>query len=45
MMDVHSRMVKYQTKIIDDDKHVFTIYDLHAGDNYKVLEIEYTRAK
>jgi roadblock/LC7 domain-containing protein len=43
MLDVHGRMVKYQTKIVSDDKHVFTIYDLHAGDNYKVMEITYTR--
>lgn len=45
MLDVRGRMVKYQTKIVDDDKHIFSIYDLHAGENYKALEIEYTRAK
>jgi hypothetical protein len=45
MMGFHGRMVKYRTKVIDDDHHVFTIYDLHAGDDYKAAEIEYTRAK
>lgn len=45
MIDVRGRTVKYLTKIIDDDKHVFAIYDLHAGEDYKPLEIEYTRAK
>ncbi|HKQ46780.1 MAG TPA: DUF1579 domain-containing protein [Phycisphaerae bacterium] len=45
MLDIRGRTVKYQTKIIDDDKHVFSIYDLHAAEDYKALEIEYTRAK
>jgi len=39
------RTVKYQTKYIDNDTHVFTIYDLAAGDNYKVVEVTYTRKK
>jgi len=43
MLDVHGRMVKYVTRIINDNKHVVEIYDLHAGDNYKVLEITYER--
>jgi hypothetical protein len=43
MLDVHGRMVKYVTRIISKDKHVFEIYDLHAGDDYKVLEITYER--
>jgi len=45
MLDITGRMVKYVTKIIDKDKHVFEIYDLHAGENYRVLEITYTRKK
>jgi hypothetical protein len=44
-MDVRGRLVKYQTKIIDENKHVFAIYDLHAGEGYKVIEVTYTRAK
>lgn len=45
MLKVYGRTVKYQTKIVDADKHVFTIYDLHASDDYKVIEMTYTRAK
>lgn len=45
MLGVVGRTVKYVTKIVDDDKHVFEIFDLHAGDDYKVLEIVYTRKK
>jgi len=43
MMNVHDRMLKMVTRIIDKDKHVMEMYDLHAGDNYKVMEITYTR--
>ena len=45
MLGIRGRMVKYVTRIISDDKHVFEIYDLHAGDDYKVVEVEYTRRK
>jgi hypothetical protein len=38
-------MVKYVTRIIDDDKHVMAMYDLHVGDDYKVMEVTYTRKK
>lgn len=44
-MNVIGRTVKYVTRIVDKDKHVFEIYDLHAGDNYKVIEITYVRKK
>lgn len=44
-LDMHARMVKYVTKIIDTDKRVFEIYDLAAGDKYKVIEVTYTRKK
>lgn len=43
MLDVSGRTVKYVTKIINEDKHVFQIIDLHAGEDYKVIEIVYTR--
>ena len=44
-LKVMGRTVKYVTRIVDNDKHVFEIIDLHAGDNYKVIEITYTRVK
>ncbi len=43
MLNVHGRLVKYVTRVINNDKHVFEMYDLHAGDDYKVMEIVYTR--
>ena len=45
MLGVVGRTVKYVTRIVDADKHVFEIIDLHAGDGYKVVEITYTRKK
>ena len=42
-MKVVGRTVKYVTKIIDKNSYVFSIIDLHAGDDYKVIEITYTR--
>jgi len=42
-LDVHGRMVKMVTRLVDKDKHVMEMYDLHAGDNFKVMEIVYTR--
>lgn len=44
MLDVIGRTVKYVTRIVSEDEHVFSIYDLHAGDDYKVLEITYKRS-
>ncbi len=43
MLDVSGRTVKYLIRIINEDKHVFEIIDLHAGDDYKVIEVVYTR--
>jgi len=43
MLGVVGRTVKYVTRVISKDKHVFEIFDLHAGDDYKVIEITYTR--
>jgi hypothetical protein len=37
------RMVKYETMIVNKDKHVFTIYDLAVGPEYKVIEVTYER--
>ena len=45
MLKVYGRTIKYVTKIVSPDKHVFSIYDLHAGDDYKVIEITYERKK
>jgi hypothetical protein len=39
------RTVKYEVRVQDADHHVFTIEDLHASANHKVLEISYTRKK
>lgn len=45
MMNVTGRYCRYITRIISDDKHIFEIHDLHAGENYKVIEIVYERKK
>jgi hypothetical protein len=45
MLDIGGRMVKYVTRIINQDKHVSEMIDLHARDDYKVVEIVYTRKK
>ncbi len=42
-LKMFGRMVKYVTTIVDEDTHIFQIYDLAAGDDYKVVEIEYKR--
>jgi len=44
-LDVVGRTVKYVTRIVDHDHYTFEIIDLHAGDDYKVIEIEYERVK
>ncbi len=45
MLDVVGRMVKCETTVVGPDAHTFAIYDLHAGGDYKVFEIAYTRVK
>jgi hypothetical protein len=45
LLGVHARTVKYVVKPKDDDHYTFEIYDLHAGDDYRVIEVEYTRRK
>jgi hypothetical protein len=42
-LGVTGRMVKYVTHVIGDDERLFEITDLHAGDDYKVVEITYRR--
>jgi hypothetical protein len=37
------QMLKTVIRVIDKDKHVFEMYNLSAGDNFKVMEITYTR--
>ncbi|MCB9849244.1 MAG: DUF1579 domain-containing protein [Phycisphaerales bacterium] len=44
-LKIVGRLVKYVMRIVDNDKHVFAMYDLHVGDDYKVMEITYTRKK
>ncbi|MBT8484190.1 MAG: DUF1579 domain-containing protein [Phycisphaerae bacterium] len=43
MLGVTGRMVKYETRIVDRNTHVVDIYDLHVGEEYKVIEITYRR--
>lgn len=42
-LNVIGRTIKYVTKVINPNKYVFEIIDLHAGDEYKVIEITYVR--
>jgi hypothetical protein len=36
-------MFRAATRIVDEDTHVFEMYDLHVGDDFKVMEITYKR--
>jgi len=45
MLKVTGRTVKYVNKVVDNDKHVFSVVDLHAAEDYRVFEITYTRVK
>lgn len=45
MTGEHDKMVRYVHREIDDDQHVFEIYDLAQGEDAKVVEVTYTRAK
>lgn len=42
-LDVVGRTVKYVLRPVNKDKYIFDIIDLHAGDDYKVFEMTYTR--
>ncbi len=44
-LSVHSRTVKYVMTPTDEDHFTFEIIDLHASDDYKVIELVYTRRK
>lgn len=44
MLKVVGRMVKYVIRPGDKDSWTFEMVDLHAGDDYKVVEVNYTRA-
>jgi hypothetical protein len=43
MLGMSGLTAKYVNRLESEDKHVFSIYDLAAGDDYKVLEIVYER--
>jgi len=45
MLGVIGRTVKYVTTIVDENTNTFEIYDLHAGDDYKVFRVTYERVK
>ena len=42
-MGVFGRTIRIQTVLESENRHVFTMYDLHAGEDYKVMEIVYER--
>ncbi|MCB9726890.1 MAG: DUF1579 domain-containing protein [Deltaproteobacteria bacterium] len=44
-LGVYGRMVRLVLRIEGPDRHVMEMYDLHAGDGYKVFETTYTRKK
>lgn len=44
-LHVTGRTVKYVTRIVDANHFSFEIIDLHAGDDYKVVEVSYERIK
>ena len=43
MLNVIGRTVKYEMTIVNKDQHILKVYDLHARDDYLVLDITYTR--
>ncbi len=45
MLSVTGRMVKYIYSFPDDDTIKLELMDLHAGDDYKVIEVEFKRVK
>lgn len=45
MMKVVGRPVKYIYRIADADHYTMELVDLHAGDDYKVVEVSFTRKK
>ena len=45
MLGVQDRMVKLVVHVNSADKHVFEMYDLLAGEDYRIMEITYLRKK
>jgi len=46
MTGEHNKNVKYVTRIVGPDKHIFEVHDLAIGEpNTKVVEVTYTRKK
>jgi hypothetical protein len=45
VLGIQGRMVKYVTRFIDQDKHVFEMYDLLGGEERQMMEMTYTRKK
>jgi hypothetical protein len=45
MTGEHDKLVKYVTRIVDENTVVFEIFDLAVSDSYKVVEITYTRVQ
>ena len=45
MLTMYGRHVKYVWTVQSKDEHTFAIYDLAAGEDYKVIEMVYTRKK
>ncbi len=43
MLNVVGRLVRFTTTIVDENNHTLSVYDLHAGEDYKVLEFAYRR--
>jgi hypothetical protein len=43
-MGVYGKTVRMEQVIVDKDKHVFTMYDCHAGPDYKCVEVTYSRS-
>lgn len=41
----HAKMVRYETKILSKDEHVFTAYDLRVAVDYVAFQIVYKRMK
>lgn len=43
MLGIYGRFLKYVHRVVDKDHHVMELYDLHAGEKYKVFEVSYER--
>lgn len=44
MLNVAGRLVRFSTEFVDDNHFATRVYDLHAGENYQVIEFTYSRA-